>query len=210
MEILKDELTEGELVIEQYLRDELYKFEVQKEIVGLKGDNTRTFRRADFYIKEYDIYLEFLGMWNKGEQYRQEYRDKMRVYNANNIACVYLWPDNLGFIKQALNYRIERELRAKKKFRHLAKFKRFRLNRHTNNFQFIWFFLVALLTLWTTRESTSEWPMAIRASIIFTLTLAVFLFTVYLVIAFTYSLLIRLGLDEKYGKKLQRILELPW
>ena len=114
MEILKDELTEGELVIEQYLRDELYKFEVQKEIIGLKGDNIRTFRRADFYIKEYDIYLEFLGMWNKGEQYRQEYRDKMRVYNANNIACVYLWPDNLGFIKQALNYRIERELRAKK------------------------------------------------------------------------------------------------
>lgn len=208
MELIKDELTEGELVIEQYLKDEGYSYEVQKEISGLIGDTKRSFRKADFYLKKYEVYIEFLGMWNKSEIHRTEYKEKMKIYAANNIACVYLWPDNLGFIKQALNYRIEKELRAKNKLKQLARFKRFQLNRNTYNFQLIWLTLLGFLYLWLTRNNNNEWPVAIREGILFSMSVMMFFLTVYLLLALYYSLLIRLGLDKKYGKGLEEILKM--
>jgi len=201
-----DELSEGELVVEQYLIDEGIKYEVQKEITGLKGDYDKSYRIADFYLNKFDVYVEFLGKWNAGEKYRLDYKEKMRIYNANNIACVYLWPDNLGFIKQALNYRIEKELRAKNKRKELVRFKQYQVDSELDKYIAVFLLLSAFLFLWFTRTNNTEWIVQVRIVILLLLLTAAVILFGGISLAFIYYFLIMFVKNEKLERKLKRFL----
>jgi hypothetical protein len=60
------------------------RFEQYKPIFGLRDDRKRK-RIADFYLPDYDVYIEFLGLWNKNKE-RRRYREKMRVYKITILS----------------------------------------------------------------------------------------------------------------------------
>jgi hypothetical protein len=199
-ELYKDDLSEGEIVIEQYLIDEGLKYEAQVDIKNLKGDFGKTHRTADFYLKQFDVYVEFLGKWNAGEKFKADYKNKMKVYAANKIPCVYLWPENLGFLKQALNYRIEKELRKKKKNKHLIRFKIYKLNSDVTLFSMIFILTSSFLFLWFTQNSQDERILVIQLTIYLTLGFFSILSFIALLIGFIQFLLIILGYDDRLDK----------
>src|SRR3989344_6753685 len=100
--------SEGEDLIADFLDEKAIKYERHVQINGLKDDD-KLFREADFYLPEYKVYVEFLGMWNSPE-HQQRYRQKMQIYTKNKIPCVYLWPDNLGTLDWILKRRITQAL----------------------------------------------------------------------------------------------------
>ncbi len=101
----KNEETIGEDLIADFLEDKDILFERYYKIYALEGDD-KPFREADFYLPQYGVYIEFLGMWNNPEN-RYRYKKKMAIYHRNKIPCVYLWPDNLG----TLDWMIKRRIR---------------------------------------------------------------------------------------------------
>lgn len=100
--------SEGEEIIEMYLDDQGIKYQREVEITGLRGD-TKSVRRADFYLPRYKVYLEFLGEWNTPKG-REEYHIKKDVYKNNNIPCIYIYPENLGILDFIFRKRLQKEL----------------------------------------------------------------------------------------------------
>lgn len=103
----RHESSEGEEIIEYFLEDQAIKFEREVEINNLLNDS-KSYRKADFYLPKYKIYIEFLGNWNDPER-RLEYLEKMKVYNSNFIPCVYIYPDNLGVLEMIFLMRIREQ-----------------------------------------------------------------------------------------------------
>lgn len=95
----------GEDLIADFLEESVITFERNKFIPQLKDDD-KFFREADFYLPDYGVYLEFLGLWNNPAD-KVRYKQKMAVYHKNKIPCIYIWPDNLG----TLNWMFKRRLR---------------------------------------------------------------------------------------------------
>lgn len=110
------ESTEGEKIIEYYLEDQEIKFEREVEILNLLND-TKSCRRADFFLPKYKVYLEFLGKWNDYEK-RQAYLEKMKVYELNDIPCVYIYPDNLGALDIIFRMRLQKQFEKYSKLSH--------------------------------------------------------------------------------------------
>ncbi len=104
----ENEESQGEDFIAEFLEEEGIKFERYPSLSNLKHD-TKSFRKADFYLPEYKIYIEFLGQWNNPE-HRKRYKQKMAVYFKNNIPCIYLWPDNLGTLSWIFRRRLRETL----------------------------------------------------------------------------------------------------
>ena len=117
----KPERTEGDIFIEEFLKYRSIKFNVEEKIDNLKGDN-KIYRVADFYIPKYKVYIEFLGRWNAGEEAKEKYKDKMRVYTKNRIPCIYIFPENLGIMDFTFNYRLRKTLNEYNLRRELFKF----------------------------------------------------------------------------------------
>lgn len=86
----------GERAIANELRRMKIKYVREKWIEGLKGDSENR-RRADFYLPEYDVYIEFLGNWDTSIQDKQRYREKRDVYEQNGIKCIYIFPNQLHY-----------------------------------------------------------------------------------------------------------------
>src|SRR5660398_252153 len=103
-------ISEAEIFIQEFFEEEGIIAEFSKKIDSLTGDD-KTCRYADFYLPKYDLYVEFQGKWNSGEQYRDRYREKRRIYNENNIACIEFYSDNLGWLKYLFYYRAMKELK---------------------------------------------------------------------------------------------------
>ena len=120
MENTKHTSTEGEEMISDFLFENNIKYEKEKKISGLKNDS-KTFRIADFYLPNFDIYLEFLGDWEK-EEGEDRYKKKMRVYKENNISCIYIWPNNLGCLNWIFKERLRAELLKRKEYQMLFSF----------------------------------------------------------------------------------------
>ena len=60
----------------------------------------RVFARPDFYLPEYDVYVEYWGLVNAGdprvkEQYIKKMKRKMARYHSNKIKFISIYPDNL-------------------------------------------------------------------------------------------------------------------
>lgn len=102
--------TTGERSIKAELTKLGLKFIQEKAILGLKGD-TKHYRVADFYLPDYDVYIEFFGNWNTNEEHKKRYRHKRIVYQKNNIDCIYIYPKSLyksafiidSYIKKKIN-----------------------------------------------------------------------------------------------------------
>jgi len=89
--------SEGELYIMDYLDDMGIKYIREVELNNLRED-TAKFRRADFYLPKYNVYLEFQGRWNNSKEDRVRYSNKKVVFYKNNIPCIYIYPENLGIL----------------------------------------------------------------------------------------------------------------
>ncbi len=105
-----NEPSEGELFLQEYFESEGITAKREKPIIGLKNDS-RLHRKADFYLSNYGIYVEFLGRWFVSEEEKNRYREKKKVYQDNNIPCIFLYPENLGIIDFILPTRAIKEFK---------------------------------------------------------------------------------------------------
>jgi len=111
-------LTEGENYVAKFLEDLNIEYESEKVLTRLKND-TKEFRRVDFYLPEFDVYLEYNGQWDVNEFHRNRYREKRRVLEQNNYSLVELYPNQLGIIEYSLPRNIARVLSEKENHPHL-------------------------------------------------------------------------------------------
>ena len=56
--------------------------------------------KPDFYLPEYDVYVEYWGKWSNDFEYRKERRHKKQLYDQYEYNLVELFPDNLESIHQ--------------------------------------------------------------------------------------------------------------
>jgi len=70
----------------------------EHETVGER--NRRVFRRLfakpDFYLPDFDIYVEYWGLAHAGRDYVQRMRRRMNAYNRHGIRFISLFPEDLG------------------------------------------------------------------------------------------------------------------
>ncbi|MFH1399463.1 MAG: hypothetical protein ABIG95_05115 [Candidatus Woesearchaeota archaeon] len=86
--------TSGERAIKAELKYLKIRFEQEKTIYGLKYDS-KSYRVADFYLPDFDAFVEFFGQWDSGEHHRQRYREKKKIFTKNGLKCLYLYPSHL-------------------------------------------------------------------------------------------------------------------
>lgn len=98
-------MTEGEEFIAEYLDSEGIDFRQEELIEGLNNDS-KSFRKADFYLPKYKVYIEYFGQWNNEKQ-KPRYREKRQVYINNKVPCIILYPENLGIIDFIFSRRLE-------------------------------------------------------------------------------------------------------
>lgn len=55
----------------------------------------QTFAHPDFYLPDYNVYVEFWGLAKVSKEYRRTMKFKMRQYRKNKIRYISLYPDNL-------------------------------------------------------------------------------------------------------------------
>jgi hypothetical protein len=89
------EMSEGEEILKEFFEDQRIEYEREKEI-RLDGDE-KQFRKVDFYLPEYKLYVEFLGQWNL-PNHKERYKEKKHLYWKNKIPCIYFYPENLGVL----------------------------------------------------------------------------------------------------------------
>lgn len=89
--------TSGERAVKTELRYLKIKFKQEQRIDNLIGDS-KNYRVADFYLPDYNIYVEYLGNWDTSEEDRERYREKKRVYEKNRLKCIWIYPTNLNYL----------------------------------------------------------------------------------------------------------------
>ncbi len=161
-------LSEGEQIIEQFFLTSEITYIPNHKITNLR-DDSRQYREADFYLPKFKMHVEFLGMWNVSETERQRYREKKRVYAINGLPCIYLYPENLGPLRQVFDYRMETELRAKKMRKELIRFKYYQLYDDFLKYLFYFFTISGFLFLWLTRNNKAKWAVDLRIIILWML-----------------------------------------
>ena len=137
---MENKETSGEDLIADFLEEKGIKFKRYQKIPTLQNDD-KYFRESDFYLPDYDVYMEFLGQWNDTQQ-RNRYRQKMAVYHKNNIGCIYLWPDNLGTLEWMFQRRLREVLL---KYNRLATLLKFEFNNYFSEYVPGIFLLIALI-----------------------------------------------------------------
>src|SRR3989338_11490871 len=100
------EQSDGEAAVQRALERLGLRYEVEKEIHFLEGDS-KSHRRADFYLPDKRVYIEYLGGWNN-EENKYRYYKKKKVYKENGIKCIYLHPNQLNNLRQAILKGIEK------------------------------------------------------------------------------------------------------
>ena len=114
-------LTDGEFYVACYLEELGLEIETQKVLKGLSGD-IKTHRRADFYLPECNLIIEYNGQWDVNEFHRNRYREKRKVLLKNNLALVEIYPNQLGIIDYSLPRKIRQVLTDRHQSRHLRIF----------------------------------------------------------------------------------------
>lgn len=104
-----NEPSEGEIFLREFLADEGLKVETEVRLPPLQNDS-KSYRIADFYLPRYKVYIEFLGRWNRCEEDRNKYKEKIKVYEQNKIPCMFIYPENLGIIHYTFRYRLRQIL----------------------------------------------------------------------------------------------------
>jgi hypothetical protein len=148
------ELSEGEIYIAEFFRNEGIKFIKQFRIDDLKGDS-KDYRIADFYLPKYKLYLEFFGRWNVNEDSRKTYLEKKQVYFLNNKPCIYLYPENLGIIEHTFKYRAKKELKKHRMKWQLFQFRKYLFLKNRGDL-FFWFGISLLILIFTDYRKIAE------------------------------------------------------
>lgn len=55
----------------------------------------RTFAHPDFFLPDYDVYVEYWGLLGASKHYERNMKWKMAQYHRNNIKFISLYPKNL-------------------------------------------------------------------------------------------------------------------
>ena len=115
--------TEGKEYLEDFFTAVGIAFETQKKLGHLKYD-TMPNRTADIYLPEYDIYVEFSELSNRVDN--QVFQQKKELYAKNNIACVFLYPENLRTIAHNFDKQLQetfKQHQLQEALQHYQKFK---------------------------------------------------------------------------------------
>lgn len=99
--------TDGERAISGALYNTHIKF-IPEYFTGRLKNDTKRYRIVDFYLPEYDVYIEHQGNWNSGEEHRKRYGHKYYVYKENNMDCVFVFPNNLNNISNIIREKIKK------------------------------------------------------------------------------------------------------
>lgn len=140
--------SEGERYLEKFLKSKSIKFEVEKVIEGLANDNSSS-RRADFYLPNYKVFMEFEGQWNRDDK-KQFYWDKKQAYKKNKIPCIYIYPENLGIIDYLFHERMLTVLKEHGMNKERMKYKIWRFI--TSKAQLLFWFVFFMLYLITEKQ----------------------------------------------------------
>ena len=88
----KEVRSSGEKFIEEYLKQKKLAYVYEKPI-KLVGEHLPF--KPDFWLPEFDVYVEYWGKWYTDFEYRKECRHKKEIYNKNEIKLIELYPDNI-------------------------------------------------------------------------------------------------------------------
>lgn len=91
-------LTEGELFVAKYLQSINVQFDPQHRIEVKRGSG-KGHRIIDFYLPEFDVYLEYNGQWDVNEWHRNRYRQKRNELLDNGLTLIEIYPNQLGIIE---------------------------------------------------------------------------------------------------------------
>jgi hypothetical protein len=154
--------TEGEEYLMDFFREFGIKYERDKKLVGLKGDQ-KSFRVADFYLPRFDAYVEFLGLWNKNIK-DDDYRLKKNVYKNNGIPCVFLYPENLGILHFTFDKRLQKQLVENGKRKELRKYHWYKLFKaRLTNFIILALSIIYLMAVLFTYQNAPNYNYTILA-----------------------------------------------
>lgn len=117
-----------EMYIRSYLEGMGIKYKAEHKIENLFGDE-KSYRKADFYLPKFKIYVEYFGMYNSTKAIRSEYDKKAKVYINNSIPTIFLYPHELGFLDYAFHTKMLKLLRTKKFRNNFIMFK-YKLSRY--------------------------------------------------------------------------------
>jgi hypothetical protein len=148
------DLTEGEIYIAEFFKNEGIKFQKQKTIEDLRSDS-KDYRIADFFLPKYKLYVEFFGRWNVNEESKEKYLEKKQVYSYNNIPCIYLYPENLGILEHTFNYRVKKELKKHQMKWPLFHFRKYLFMKNKGDL-FFWLGLSIIILIFTDYSKVSE------------------------------------------------------
>lgn len=147
---VKNEPSSEELFVADFLRDSGLKFEAEVPLYNLHGD-VKKFRKADFYLPNLGVYVEYFGQYNATKEKRAAYDKKAEVYIKNSIPTIFIYPHELGFLEYAFHYKMVKLLKLKK-FDFKKSLLKYRFNRFKDNFLhstdfggFLSFFISALV-----------------------------------------------------------------
>jgi len=70
----------------------LYEWKAETNAIIFK----RTFAHPDFYLPDYNVYVEYWGLLGASKEYERVMKWKMAQYHRNNIRFISLYHDNLG------------------------------------------------------------------------------------------------------------------
>tara|TARA_R110002126_G_scaffold39767_1_gene117572 strand:+ start:35409 stop:35993 length:585 start_codon:yes stop_codon:yes gene_type:complete len=174
--------SEGELFISEYLKFKNISFKREVRLNNLKYDADFKYRDADFFLKNYGVYIEFNGRWNNTKEDRVRYRNKKEVYSKNNIPCIYLYPENLGIIDFVFTKRLIVELKKKSMIKELRLFQLKRLMNDRGN---LFFFMFLSIFIYNGDFSWEENSVTLYACI------GVFIYQIYRLIQGIYKFFIK-------------------
>lgn len=120
--------TSEEMFIRNYLEVQGITYKAEYKLENLYGDE-KSFRKVDFYLPKFKIYVEYFGMYNSTKTVRNEYDKKAKVYIKNSIPTIFLYPHELGFLDYAFHTKMLKLLR-KEKFKDNHIMFRYKLSRY--------------------------------------------------------------------------------
>ena len=117
-----------EQFIANFFDQEGIKYTQEVKITNLQNDS-KLFRRADFYLPNLRVYVEYFGLYNSTKAIRDEYDEKREVYIKNNIPTVFIYPHELGILEYAFHVKVVKLLKLEK-FKLRKQLFRYRFNRY--------------------------------------------------------------------------------
>lgn len=95
-ETLRGEDVEREGRIARYFTENGIRYE--REAFARRNERVfrRIFAKPDFYLPDFDIYVEYWGLAHAGREYVQQMTRRMAVYNRHDIRFISIFPEDLG------------------------------------------------------------------------------------------------------------------